>query len=135
MAEEITSEDKYMQLQLLQQQVGQINEYVEQLQGQQQELGASIKALSALQQTRVNTEIFAPIANGIFLKAELKDNQKLLVNVGADITVEKDIPEVIRLLEEQQEKISENIFEAGSILRELQEQGKKLYQESGEAAE
>lgn len=135
MADETKFEEKYMQLQLLQQQVGQITEYVEKLQGQQKELDASIEALTELQKTEVDTKILAPIANGIFLKTELKDNQKLIVNVGAEITAEKTIPEVLKLLEEQKGKISENIAEAENVLQELQAQGKKLYQESGEAVE
>ena len=135
MADETISEEKYRQLQQLQQQVEQITEYVERMQGQQKELDASIEALSELQKTNINTEILAPIANGIFLKAELKDNQKLVVNVGAEVTVEKNIPEVLRLLTEQKEKIAENISEAETVLQELYEQGKRLYQQSGEAAE
>jgi len=135
MADETISEEKYRQLQQLQQQVEQITEYVERMQGQQKELDASIEALSELQKTNINTEILAPIANGIFLKAELKDNQRLVVNVGAEVTVEKNIPEVLRLLAEQKEKIAENISEAENVLQELYEQGKRLYQESGEAAE
>ncbi len=135
MADEKQIEDKYMQLQLLQQQVEQITEYVEQLQMQDRELDISLEALTELQKTNVNTEILAPIANGIFFKAELKDNQKLTINVGSEVAVEKTIPEVIKLLEEQKEKITENIAEAETVLQQLHEQGRKLYQESGEAAE
>ena len=135
MAGETTFEEKYRQLQLLQQQVEQISEYVEKLQGQQQELEISIEALTGLQKITLNTEILAPIANGIFLKAELKDNQKLVVNVGAEVAAEKNIPEVLALLEEQKGKISENIKEAEEVLQQLQEQGKKLYQEPSEAVE
>ena len=135
MADETIFEEKYRQLQQLQQQVEQLTEYVERMQGQQKELDASIEALSELQKTKINTEILAPIANGIFLKAELKDNQKLVVNVGAEVTVEKNIPEVLNLLAEQKEKIAENISEAETVLQELYEQGKRLYQQSGEAAE
>lgn len=130
MADEKNSEEKYMQLQLLQQQVEQITDYAEKLQGQHKELDTSIEALSELQKTNVNTEILAPIANGIFLKAELKDNQILVVNVGAGVTVEKTIPEVLKLLEEQKEKITENLSEAEGILQQLHEHGRKLYQET-----
>ncbi len=135
MADEKQMEDKYMQLQLLQQQVEQITEYVEQLQMQDRELDISLEALTELQKTTINTEILAPIANGIFFKAELKDNQKLTINVGSEVAVEKTIPEVIKLLEEQKEKITENIAEAETVLQQLHEQGRKLYQGSGEAAE
>ncbi|MDP3698413.1 MAG: prefoldin subunit alpha [Nanoarchaeota archaeon] len=135
MAEEKNVEDKYMQLQLLQQQAEQIAEYLEKLQLQQKELDNSLEALTELQKIKVNTEILAPIANGLFLKAELKDNQRLVVNVGAEATVEKTIPEVISLLQEQKEKITENISEAEGVLQELHEQGRRMYQETSEAAE
>lgn len=134
MADEKKMEEKYMQLQLLQQQAEQITEYVEKLQLQHKELDTSIEALTELQKTKVDTEILAPVANGIFLKAELKDNQKLIVNIGADATVEKSIPEVLKLLEEQKGKIMENITEAEGVLQELHEHGRRMYQEtSGEA--
>lgn len=131
MADEKNIEEKYVQLQMLQQQAEQITSYVEKLQGQHQELDASIEALQGLQKTSVNTEILAPIANGIFVKAELKDVQKLIVNVGSEVTVEKNIPEVIALLEEQKEKIIKNIAEAETISQQLQQQGRKMYQELG----
>ena len=69
------------------------------------------------------------------MKAELKDNQKLIVNIGADVTVEKTIPEVLRLLKEQKEKITENLIEAESVLKELHEHGRRMYLETSEEAE
>ena len=102
---------------------------------QQQELDNSLQALIELQKIKINTEILAPIANGIFLKAELKDNQKLIVNIGAEATVEKNIPEVLKLLEEQKGKITDNLTEAESVLKELHEHGRRRYQETGEEAE
>ncbi|MBI2125064.1 prefoldin subunit alpha, partial [Candidatus Woesearchaeota archaeon] len=102
---------------------------------QQKELDTSIEALTELQKIDLNTELLAPVANGIFLKAELKDNQKLVVNVGADVSTEKTIPEVITLLEEQKEKITENIVEAETVLQELYRHGHKLYRESGEVVD
>ncbi|HLD79588.1 MAG TPA: prefoldin subunit alpha [Candidatus Nanoarchaeia archaeon] len=132
MADEKKIEDKYLQLQMLQQQAEQITEYVEKLQMQQKEVDTSIEALTELQKTNLNTEILAPLANGIFLKAELKDNQKLVVNVGADVSTEKTIPEVIQLLEEQKEKIAENLSEAETVLQQLHEHGRKTYPETEE---
>ena len=129
MAEDKNIEEPYMQLQLLQQQVEQVAEYLETLQRQQIELDTSIEALHGLQKTEINTDILAPLANGIFLKAELKDSQRLVVNVGSEVTVEKSVPEVIALLEEQKERIIKNISEAETIFQQLQEQGRKMYQE------
>ena len=128
MAEDQEHQNKYMQLQLIQQQAEQLSEYSQKLQIQLQEIENSLEALQELQFTKIDTEILAPVANGIFLKAALKDNQKLVVNVGAEVTAEKSIPEVITLLQEQKGKISDNIAEAESVFQQLQEQGRKIYQ-------
>ncbi len=133
MADEKNIQEKYMQFQMVQQHLEQITEYVEQLQLQQREIGVSIEALKELEKAPPKAEVLAPITNGIFFKAELKDNKNLLVNVGADVTVEKNIPEVIGLLEEQQQKMSEKIAEAERVFQELQTQGLKMYQEIEEA--
>ena len=127
MADEKNIQEKYMQFQQVQEHLEQIIKHLEMLRQQQREIGLSIEALKELQDAKPNTEILAPIANGIFFKAELKDHKKLLVNVGADVAVEKTIPEVIGLLEEQKEKIIGNITGAESVLQELQEQGMKIY--------
>ena len=129
MADEKNIEDRYMQFQQLQQQLVQIAEFVERLRQQQQEIETSLEALKELKETRINTEILAPIANGIFVKAELKDNAGLIVNIGADVAAEKTIPEVVVLLEEQKEKIAGNISEAESVLEQLYAQGVKISQE------
>lgn len=130
MADEKKAEDQYMQFQQLQQQLEQIADFVERLHQQQQEIETSIEALKELKKTKINSEILAPIANGIFLKAELKDNANLIVNVGAEVTVEKTIPEAIKLLEEQKEKIIEDISEAESVLKQLYAQGMKISQDA-----
>ncbi len=129
MADEKDIQDKYRQFQQVQEHLEQITQHLDMLHQQQLEIDVSIEALKELQDAKPNTEILAPIANGIFFKAELKDHKKLLVNVGADVAVEKTIPEVIELLEEQKEKVTGNITEAESVLRELQGQGMNIYQQ------
>ncbi len=101
MAEEDKMQEKYRQFQMLQQQMEQISQHAELLNQQNAELDVSINAIKGIGKTKVNEEILVPIASGIFLKAELKNNQELIVNVGADVTIEKKVPEVIKLLEEQ----------------------------------
>lgn len=122
-------QQKYLQLEMMQQQMEQLSQHIELLSQQKLELNNTIDAVKGLSRSRLNEEILAPIANGLFIKAELKDNQKLVVNVGSDVTVEKNIPEVVELLEEQKEKIIKRINEAEKILVELQEQAMKIYRE------
>lgn len=129
MADEEKMQQKYMQFQMLQQQMEQINGHLEQLNQKNAELEISINAVKELGKTKVNNEFLAPIADGVFLKGELKDNQKLIVNVGSDVTVEKNVTEVAELLEKQKESLTENMAHADLLMKEMSSQAMKLYQE------
>ncbi len=120
---------KIMMFQLLHKQIEQISEHLETLGQRTQELEISKRALATIGKTEKNTEILAPVANGIFLKASLLDNEKLVVNVGSDVTVEKSIEQVIGLLEEQEQKITEKVAQANELLEQMQVQAMKLYKE------
>jgi len=129
MADEKEIEQKYMQFQMLQQQMEQINEHLQLLNQQNQDLEISINSIEKLKDTEADNEILCPIANGIFLKAKLQDNQKLIVNVGSGVTVEKTIDEVIKLLEEQKTEMKQKVLDAEKFMQELNNQAMKIYQE------
>ena len=134
-ANEEEIQQKYMQFQMMQQQLEQISQHLELLNQQNAELDISINAVKELGETEVNNELLAPIADGIFFKGELKDNKKLVVNVGSNTTVEKSIPEVIKLLENQKEDLSKKMVEADALMQEFSQQAMKLYQEVEESAQ
>ncbi len=121
-------QEKYLQFQMLQQQLEKINEHVELLQQQDSELEISQNAIAQISQTALNNEVLVPIANGIFLKAELKENKKLIVHVGSDTAVEHNVERVIHLLEKQQKEIKVRTAEAETIAQEMQEQLGRIYQ-------
>ena len=121
--------EKFAEFRMMQQQMEQINEHLEQLNQQNAELEISIKAVRQVEKIPLKNEILAPLANGIFLKAELKENTKLVVNVGSDTTVERTVSEVVALLGQQQRELTQKISEASSVLQELSSYAMKLYQE------
>jgi len=129
MANEDRMREKYLQFQTIQQQIEQITHHVELLNQKNIELEISIDAIKGLENIEKDNEVLAPIANGIFLKAELKDNKNFIVNVGADVTVEKSSSEVIEILEQQKKEITENIMEAEKVFNQLQEQAMIIYKE------
>lgn len=129
MAKEEEMQQKYTQFQMLQQQIEQISNHTEKLNQQGAEIETSIEALAEFTKTPLDTELFSPIANGIFIKAEIKDNQKLLVNVGADTVVEKSVPDTIELLQGHQKELSTKIIEAEALLQQFHQQAMQIYQE------
>jgi len=84
-------QQKYMQFQMLQQQIEQSSQQVEILNQQLEEINISIEAVEELENVEKDNEVLASIAPGIFVKTALKENQKLLVNVGANTTAEKQL--------------------------------------------
>lgn len=118
-----------MQFQYLQQQLEQISQHLEMLNQQNVDLDISINAVTELGKTKIDNEILAPIADGIFLKGELKDNKKLIINVGMNTTVERTVPEVVKLLENQKSQLQLRLIEVEAVRQELAGQTMKLYKE------
>ena len=133
MVNEEQIQQKYMQFQAMQQQLEQISQHLELLNQQNDELDISINAVKELGNTKVDNELLAPIADGIFFKGVLKDNQKLIVNVGSDTTVEKTVPEVVKLLEEQKKDVSKRMIEVDAMMQDMSLQAMQLYQEVEES--
>ncbi|MBT4935972.1 prefoldin subunit alpha [Candidatus Woesearchaeota archaeon] len=129
MADEEQMKQLFMQFQTLQQNIEQLTEHVQKLHQQNAEIEESVTALKEFSETPKDTDVFAPIANGIFIKGKVVDNQKLLVNVGADTIVEKSVDDVTGMLAKHQHSMAENILQAESLLQNFEEQAMKIYQE------
>ncbi len=127
--EQQSQQQEYLQFQLLQQQIEQTSQQLELLAQQHNDVEFTQDALRQFQKIPQNNEILATIAPGIFLKASLKDNQKLIVGVGANTTAEKTVPEVIEMLEKQKKEMEKNITQSDTLLQTLSQQAMQLYQE------
>ncbi len=95
----------YLELQLLDEQMKQIQKQIVVLDEQLVELNNTLQALGDLNKTAVGTKILVSLSPGIFTTAELKDNKKLLVNVGGNIVVKKNVAETKELLKKRLDSI------------------------------
>ncbi len=129
MAIEERNQQKQQQFQALQQYLEQLSEQIEYLNQQVQEAERSIEALQQFSQSAVPQECLAPLVNGIFFKGKVENNQVLLVNVGANVVVEKTVPEVIDMLTAQKKMILKKAAEADEMLGTLTAQATQLYSE------
>ena len=98
-------QEKYMEYQVLEQQVKQVEEQNQTLQKQIEDLNGIKEAIESMEKTKVGSELFVPISAGIFVKAEIKENTELLVNVGDNVVVPKSIKDAIKLVEKQEQEI------------------------------
>jgi len=124
-------QEKYIELQIIEQHIKQLQKQIQMVESQITELATAHEALEDFKKLQAGTKILVPISNGIFAKAEVKDTKELIVNVGANVTVNKDVEAAKSLIQEQidemksfQERVIldlQNLGEKGSSLEtELQ---------------
>lgn len=92
-------QSKYMEYQVLEQQLKQIQEHMQKMEEQVGETVAVVQSLEELNGKEPGSEVLVPISNGIFFKAKKGDVDKFLVNVGSGIVVEKDFKSTKELID------------------------------------
>lgn len=99
--------EKYFELQILEQQLKQVNQQLLNMDNQLLELQRIKDNLDDLAKTKKDTEMLVALGGGVFSKAELKDSNKVLMNVGANIVVEKDMGSSKEVINHQIEQIND----------------------------
>jgi prefoldin alpha subunit len=121
--------EKYMQFKQIQEHLEHLGKQAEMFNERNVDLEVTKESLEEIKLTKDKTEILAPLADGIFMKTELRDNSKLLVNIGSDTVVEKSVDEVIELINGQKKELTLKIVELESVMHEMQTNAMKIYQE------
>lgn len=116
------AQETYMRLQVLEQSIKQVQKQLELLTHQILELTSTSKALDDFNSIKPGKKILVPLSSGIFARAAIDETSGLLVNVGANVVVKKDVQSTKKLISSQVEdakKIQKQMFE------ELQEMANK----------
>ena len=94
-------QSKYVEYQMLEQQLKGLQQQMQKVDTQLVELQSIVKGLTDLKLADDNSEILVPMSSGIFVKANVKDKNKFLVNVGSSVIVDKSFEETVVLLNNQ----------------------------------
>ncbi len=120
-------QQKYMEFQMMSQQANQMKEQLQAFEQQAEDLNKVLECLTEIENTKLGTEILIPMSSGIFLKAELKDNKEVNVNVGSNVSVKKSIPKTkdlittqIKEIESLKQRLNTNLQLMGSRAKELE---------------
>ena len=98
-------QEMYMEFQVLEQHIRQLQKQLEAVTQQLIELTITSSSLDEFNKIKQGKEIFVPLSSGIFAKAGIKDTSGLLVNVGANVVVQKDVASTKKLIQKQMEEI------------------------------
>ena len=130
-------QEKYMEYQMLVQQFQQLQQNISTLQKHVNDLNELKENLSNLTKININDETLMPVGSGIFLRGQLKDNRKAIMNVGANVCVEKNMEDISSTIDKQTEEVSGLLFHmqtqaeaAAERLTELQKELKELKEDS-----
>jgi len=99
------AQEMYMEFQMLEQHIRQLQKQLEVVTQQLIELTITSSSLDEFNKIKPGKEIFVPLSSGIFAKASIKDTSGLLVNVGANVVVQKDVASTKKLIQRQMEEI------------------------------
>ncbi|MEK6934468.1 MAG: prefoldin subunit alpha [Nanoarchaeota archaeon] len=126
-------QQKFLEFQLLQQHLETIQQQIQLLNQQNLELTKLKDSLSDLENSKQGQKIFSQLGPGIFVKADLKQIDEVLFNIGSDILVNKSIKDAISIFDSQQKDIIKSNMELEGQFRkivsrviELQEDIQKL---------
>jgi prefoldin alpha subunit len=107
---------KYMQYKILDEKLKELREQLQMIEQQIIEVMSTVQTIDDYSKIKDNSEVLVPLANGIFVKAILKKEDKLLLNIGSSTVVDKSLEETKDLIEKQKtdlqamhQKMTDNI--------------------------
>ncbi|PIO00347.1 prefoldin subunit alpha [archaeon CG10_big_fil_rev_8_21_14_0_10_43_11] len=119
-AQNLSEEDKQQalyQMQLMQQEAEKIEQQIIELEKRRIELDVVLMSLDEIKNQK-KSDILVPVGSGVFAEGTLKEAKGVLVNVGSNIVVRKDIEDAKKSVKEQIDEI-ENIKDM--LQKELQD--------------
>ena len=107
----------YLEFQILNNNIKQLEKQNTALESHLMELMVTNQSLDDMKKINPGTDILVPLSSGIYAKAQLKDSDDFVVNVGSNITLNKDIVSTKKLIENQIDEIKKL---QGNLMQELQ---------------
>jgi prefoldin alpha subunit len=137
--EKLSERDLVINIQILQEQAKILASNVEMLTMYLQEMVTSKLTLEGIQNLKPGDEILVPIGASSFIRARIDDTEKVIVGVGADVSVDRASEDAVQNLEERisltQERIKENqenYMKVTAKLEELNAEAQKVIQQKGD---
>lgn len=90
---------KYIELQILKQQVSSMIEQKHAIDERENELNVTLEALRKLNTVKKGDEMWSSIGSGAFVRSDIKDIEKVFVAIGAGLVVRESVPKSIEILE------------------------------------
>lgn len=94
-----------LELRILEGRAGELQTRLNMLNAFSNEVQLARATLDGLKEEKSGTQVLLPVGGGSFVKAVIDDPEKVLVGVGAGVTIEKDRTKAVESLQEQQDQL------------------------------
>ncbi|MBS3145325.1 prefoldin subunit alpha [Candidatus Woesearchaeota archaeon] len=129
MSKEANIQRKYIEIQTKEHQIQKAQEQLINISHHIQELIKIEVALDEIKKTKKGTEMLVPLGSGIFARADLKDNNELLLGVGSKVHVSKDIDETKKIISNQIRNMEDLAMEVEHGLLDISDQVQIIQQD------
>ena len=119
------AQEIYMEYKAIDEHIKQLQKQLEVLTNHLVEMHSTSSSLDDLDKIKKDKEMFVPISSGIFAKGTISNTSELLVNVGANVVVSKDIASAKKLIQHQ-------IDEMKKVHKRMVEELEKMAQKASE---
>lgn len=89
-------------------------------------LDRAIEATAALDKANEGQDLLVPIGSGSFIHAKLASNTKVVLNVGAGISIEKTPVEARESLQARKSQVAESLKKMNEVLAKLDQEMQKI---------
>tara|TARA_Y100000310_G_scaffold344870_1_gene460141 strand:- start:4999 stop:5448 length:450 start_codon:yes stop_codon:yes gene_type:complete len=135
MTEEIQLREKYMELQMLEQSLNQLNQKKQTLENQMNEFEALKENLKDIKNSKKDSPMYSPLGSGVFIKSEIKDTDNVMVNVGSNVVIERTIEDSKGLVGEQIKELDKMLKQLEKEIKEGMKKSNKLGSELSELSQ
>ncbi len=105
-----------------------IQERIEEIQLVKNELDKAIESLEFFEKAE-SIDALLNLGGGVFAYADVKENKKVLVDVGAGVIIEKDVSDAIETLRNKKREMDEAEKKLKELLNQIANQMMKIQQE------
>ncbi|GEM_PF-1572219 len=129
MSDDKLLQQKYLELQTLNQQMQQLHQQSQILEQQRTELLGLSQNLDELDKIKSKSKMYAPLGGGLYVEGMITETKKVLTNVGAGVVVPKTIEETKQIIEEQIDDLQKVIGTVEKRVQEFMKKGQALHKE------
>ncbi|HLC72057.1 MAG TPA: prefoldin subunit alpha [Candidatus Nanoarchaeia archaeon] len=129
MSDDKVIQQKYMELQTLNQQIQQLHQQSQALEQQHSELLKLSQNLDELDKVKPQSKMYAPLGGGLYVEGIITETKKVLTNVGADVVVPQSIEATKQIIEEQIDDLQNVIAQVENKVQEFMKKGQGMHKE------